>query len=248
MRKSPKMLDEFKSAIKSVGPLYRTINRFRGFRLNEPTLRRPVSIIGSEYGAWGVDLSLLGPDSVVYSFGVGEDITFDIGLIEAVDCNVHAFDPTPIAVDWITGQTLPEKFHFHPIGVSAINEEAEFQIPPQEGWHSFSLTADPGAQQVGSVKCPVRQLSTLMAQFGHDHLDLVKMDIEGFEYPVLDDMIKAAIRPTMLLVEFHHGCYGISAEKTHTAVRCLQNYNYSIFWISDLGREYGFVDLNTIGR
>lgn len=238
------MFDEIKSAIKMNRPLYRAINRFRGFRLNEPALRRPVSIFGSEYGAWGVDPSLLNTNSVVYSFGVGEDITFDIGLIEAIGCNVHAFDPTPIAVEWISGQTLPQKLHFHPIGLSSIDEEAEFQVPPKGGWHSFSLTPDPGAQQSGSVTCPVRRLSTLMTQFGHEHLELVKMDIEGFEYSVIDDMITKAIRPTMLLVEFHHGCYGISAEKTRTAVRILQDYNYGIFWISDLGREYGFVDLN----
>lgn len=240
------MIEELKSAIKAIPPLYRTINRFRGTRINEPELRRNVSIIGSDYGAWGVDLGLLGRDSVVYSIGVGEDVTFDTGLIEAIDCDVHAFDPTPIAVDWISAQSLPSKFHFHPIGLSAVDEEAEFQIPPQKGWHSFSAEVDPGAAQTGSVKCPVRRLSTLMNQFGHDHLDLVKMDIEGFEYPVLTDMIATHVRPTMLLIEFHHGCYGISPEKTRGAVSRLTDYNYGIFWVSDVGREYGFLDLDAI--
>jgi FkbM family methyltransferase len=240
------MLEAIKSTVKRVRPLYRTLNRLRGFRLNEPALRRPVSIIGSDYGAWGVDLGLLDTYSIVYSIGIGEDITFDIGLVEAVGCDVHAFDPTPIAVDWIAKQSLPEKFHFHPIGLSSLDEEAEFQIPPQMGWHSFSLSADPGAEQTGSVRCPVRRLSTLMNQFGHDHLDLIKIDIEGFEYAALDDMIATAVRPRMLLVEFHHGCYGIRAEKTRGAVSRLMAYEYGIFWVSDVGREYGFLDLRAV--
>jgi FkbM family methyltransferase len=242
------MIGQLKSAIKKFRPLYHTINRLRGFRLSEPTLRRQVNIIGSEYGAWGVDLALLNQSSIVYSVGVGEDVTFDMGLIEAINCDVYAFDPTPIAVDWIARQTLPQKFHFHPIGLSSIDEEAEFQIPPMIGWHSFSISADPGAKQTGNVRCPVRRISTLMAQFGHDYLDLIKMDVEGFEYAVLADMIATAVRPKILLVEFHHGCYGISAEKTRCAVSRLMEYQYGIFWVSDVGREYGFLDLHTLSE
>jgi FkbM family methyltransferase len=240
------MLEEMKSAIKMVRALYRAINRIRGFRLNEPALRRQVSVIGSDYGAWGVDLSLLHPNSIVYSIGVGEDITFDTGLIEAVGCNLYAFDPTPIAVEWIARQSIPKEFHFHPIGLSSLDGEAEFQVPPQMGWHSFSLSAEPGAEQTGSARLPVRRLSTLMNQFGHDHLDLIKLDIEGFEYAALDDMIATSVRPTMLLVEFHHGSYAIRAEKTRCAVSRLIEYEYGIFWVSDVGREYGFLDLHAL--
>jgi FkbM family methyltransferase len=240
------MIRQLKSAIKRVRPLYRTINRLRNFRLSEPTLRREVDVIGSEYGAWGVDLTLLDQDSIVYSIGVGEDVTFDMGLIEAINCDVYAFDPTPMAIDWIVRQPLPQKFHFHPIGVSSSDNEAEFQIPPKIGWHSFSISADPGAKQTGNVRCPVRRISTLMAQFGHDYLDLIKMDVEGFEYAVLADMIATGVRPKMLLIEFHHGCYGISAEKTRWAVSRLIEYEYEIFWVSDVGREYGFLDLHAL--
>jgi hypothetical protein len=60
------MIGQLKSVIKKVRPLYRSINRLRGFRLSEPTLRRQVSVIGSEYGGWGVDLALLNQNSIVY--------------------------------------------------------------------------------------------------------------------------------------------------------------------------------------
>ena len=241
------MLLAMKSAIKRLPPLRRAVNRFRGTRLHEPTLRRPISIIGSEYGAFAVDLGLLEPSSIVYSVGVGEDITFDVGLIEAVGCDVHAFDPTPISIGWLAQQPLPDKFHFHALGLSSLDEEAEFQVPAKIGWHSYSLWMDPTAEQTGSVRCSVRRLSTLMEQFGHHHLDLIKMDIEGFEYAVIDDMIATTVRPKMLLVEFHHGNYGIDAEYTRCMVGRLMKYQYGIFWISDTGHEYGFLDLKTRG-
>jgi len=33
--------------------------------------------------------------AVVYSLGIGEDISFDLALIEKYGARVHAFDPTP---------------------------------------------------------------------------------------------------------------------------------------------------------
>ena len=53
--------------------------------------------IGSDYGGWIVPTSLLSRDSVCYCVGVGEDISFDLGLIRQFRCQIYAFDPTPRA-------------------------------------------------------------------------------------------------------------------------------------------------------
>ena len=57
--------------------------------------------IGSEYGGWIVPTALLREDWICYCGGVGEDITFDLGLIERYGCTVHAFDPTPRAISFV---------------------------------------------------------------------------------------------------------------------------------------------------
>lgn len=36
---------------------------------------------GSRYGGWAIGEGSVGSDSVVYSFGIGEDASFDLGLI-----------------------------------------------------------------------------------------------------------------------------------------------------------------------
>ena len=53
--------------------------------------------IGSDYGGWITPMHLLNSTSICYCAGVGEDITFDLGLIERFGCHVFAFDPTPRA-------------------------------------------------------------------------------------------------------------------------------------------------------
>ena len=49
----------------------------------------------------------------IYSFGIGEDISFDTELIGLYSCIVHGFDPTPRSINWIHFNTTPNKFIFH---------------------------------------------------------------------------------------------------------------------------------------
>ena len=51
------------------------------------------SWFGSEYGGFYVYDDCLSPDSIVLSFGVGKDITFDLELIDKIGLPVYAFDP-----------------------------------------------------------------------------------------------------------------------------------------------------------
>ena len=56
---------------------------------------------------------------------------------------------------------------------------------------------------VQAITVPVKTLGTTMRELGHDHIDLLKMDIEGAEYAVLDAMLASPLRPGQLLVD--HG-------------------------------------------
>lgn len=76
------------------------------------------AVLGSEYGAHCVCTRGLGNLSVVYSFGVGTDASFDLALIERFGVELHAFDPTPRSIEWVQQQTWPEGFVFHPVGIA----------------------------------------------------------------------------------------------------------------------------------
>jgi hypothetical protein len=80
-----------------------------------------------------------------------------------------------------------------------------------------------------------------MTRLGHDRLDVLKMDIEGAEYGVLDDVVNSKIVVPQLLVEFHHHFPGVGMERTVHAVQKLAAAGYRIFHISDRGLEISFV-------
>jgi FkbM family methyltransferase len=214
-------------------------------RVLRPALHRPdidcaYEVLGTEYGGWPVVDGMISRDSVVYSFGVGEDLSFDRALIEKYGCQVWAFDPTPKSRAWVARQVLSEGFHFTPVGISDMDGEMTFYPPANVDYVSYS--ASPGENQTREpIVAPVRRLETIMAENGHSHVDVLKMDIEGFEYDVLDDLLKGSVRPAHLLVEFHHGMYGTAAEKTVRMVARLRRAGYRLFHVSPTGHEYGFM-------
>lgn len=228
-----------KKVLHSVGPLHRALSRSRGTRIHSPVaIPRPTLRLGTDYGGWTVVPGLLNADSVVYGVGVGEDISFDLAMIERFGCRVDAFDPTPICGQWIASQTLPEKFVFHAIGLSAEDGEIPFKRPATDGHVSFSMAEGSGEDV---ILCPARRFSTIARDLGHGAIDLLKMDIEGFEYRVIDDMIATGPLPVQWLIEFHHTMYGHKAKETQDAVAKIEAAGYVLFAVSNVGQEYSFV-------
>jgi FkbM family methyltransferase len=155
--------------------------------------------LGSTYGGWWIPAGLLGADSIVYSAGVGEDVSFDLALIEQFQCHVWAIDPTPRSIEFVKGINDP-RFHFVPHGIWSSDSEQRFYAPANAEHVSHSILNIQGTQSYFTARC--RSLSTLMRELGHDHLDLLKMDIEGAEGPVLNAMVQQGIAPRILCVEF----------------------------------------------
>src|SRR5438128_785701 len=71
-----------------------------------------------ERGGWFVNTEGLNKSSVVYSFGIGRDLTFELSLVRDFSCTVHAFDPTPAALEWVRAQHLPPELKIHEIGIA----------------------------------------------------------------------------------------------------------------------------------
>ena len=199
---------------------------------------------GSDYGGWWLHPDPLGSASVVYSFGVGDDVTFDLWLIQRFGLRVEAFDPTPRSIAWVSSQQLPAGFAFHPIGLADFDGDAEFRPPPVASHMSFSIQPPhQGRQEEGSagIAAPVRRLSSIMRMLGHDRIDLLKMDIEGAEYAAIGDMVESRVEVRQILVEFHHGHGGHTPRQTREAVWRLGAAGFRIFAISPTGREYSFL-------
>lgn len=122
-------------------------------------------------------------------------------------------------------------------GLSASAEAIE---APRDGMYAqLSLVSSRSAGF--GIEVPAFTLKSLMSNLGHRHIDLLKMNIEGAEFDVLENMLDAGIMPRQLMVEFHHRFPGIGPGRTAGVIDRLRSQSYRIVAISDTGREVSFL-------
>lgn len=207
----------------------------------------PKERLGSEFGGWDVITDVITKDSIIYSFGVGEDITFDLALMRQFKVVIHAFDPTPKSINWVLAQHLPDNFILHEYGLADFDGEVMFN-PPKNPNHVSHTILDRPSTSNQAITVSVKKLETITENLGHDEIDILKMDIEGAEYQVIEDLVKSNIRPNQILVEFHHRFSNVGVKKTKTAVNQLNQIGYCLYSVSASGEEFCFVQnsLSTI--
>ena len=210
----------------------------------ELRLRVGIHVETIESGGWRFTAQDLDQNSIIYSLGVGDDIAFDLSIIERFGAEVHAFDPTPASIEMLSIANLPNRFHFHPWAITAKDGTLKFYPRVRkDGSQStvmFSMIAE-DASSDNAIEVPAYCLSSVANRLGHSRIDLLKMDIEGAEYEVLEGLLASPIKPSQLLVEFHHRFPAIGLEKTADMIRLLQNTGYKIFAVSETGREVSFI-------
>lgn len=200
----------------------------------------PAARHGGDAGEWWVCPEGLGAESVVYSLGIGTDITFDLSLIQAYGLRVEAFDPTPRAIEYVSSQVLPSGYRWHAVGIGARDGRARF-FPPENPNHVSHTLVHREATGSSAIEVEIRSLPTVLRELGHDRIDVLKMDIEGAEYEVLDDVLGHRLRVRQILVEFHHRFPEVGLDRTRRAVAALNAAGYRIFFSSESGEEYSFI-------
>lgn len=205
-------------------------------------LRPAVTLGAASYGAWTFSPDALSAGGIVYSFGVGEDISWDIAIIEKYGVTVHAFDPTPRSAEFVKRQSLPREFVFHPYGVADYDGTALFYPPENSEWVSHTLLRR-SCTAGKAIEVQVRRLGSIMSLLGHEKIDLLKMDIEGAEYAVIPDILNnspVAGGAEQLLVEFHHRFSGKGIKDTLRCIEALEAAGLRSFHISENGEDWGF--------
>lgn len=190
----------------------------------KPTKNIEMKKYGNDYAFCFLPLNFLNKDSVFYSVGAGEDIWVEVELAKQVGVNAHIFDPTPKSIKHFedlvenTKKGLPmaidrsernyeikeehlQHLTFHPYGVWKEDTNVEFFLPQNEDWVSCSITNIQNTEK--SISVPVKKVSTIMKELGHSHIDYLKLDIEGAEYQVIDELITANLDIKLMYIEMH---------------------------------------------
>ena len=204
--------------------LYRSIRLFGRNKFDSYFCKNLVNIesFGS-INSWNVLTSYLDRNSIIYSAGVGKDISFEKALTSRFKVNIELFDPSPtgIATMGLEENKIPN-FHFTPVGIAERSAITRFSPPEDEMEGSFTVAL----KRDVFVEFQCKDLSCLMKERGHLYIDLLKIDIEGFEYAVIDDILKRSIDVRQICVEFHHFIEGIKIRKTLKAIASLMTAGY----------------------
>ncbi len=214
---------------------------------SQPDITCETERFGTIYGGWDVATTNLNSESIVYSFGVGEDASFDIALMAKFNLTVHAFDPTPKSIEWVQRQGFSDRFVMHEYGLAAFDGEASFNPPVNPEHVSHTLLERP-ATKSNAITVPLKTLRTVMRELGHDAIDILKMDIEGAEYDVIDDLSRSDIRPQQILIEFHHRFPGVGLPKTIATIKQIRKMGYQLFSISASKQEFAFIRTTLVSR
>src|SRR5919198_1762351 len=153
------------------------------------------------YGGYLLPQSLLGPESVCYLAGTGEDISFDLGVIARFGCKVYSMDPVPRAAEHVAAATAHEpRLVFKAVALWSSDGTLTFHAPREPGY--VSQSAVNLYDTAADFTAPARSTRSLMEELGHDHIDLLKLSVEGSEYEILDNVVTDGIDARIICVEY----------------------------------------------
>ena len=179
--------------------------------------------LGSEYGGYVIPTHL--PDSswVAYCGGVGDDASFEVELARRYGCHVVALDPTPAALRYADRTLRSSGVSFLPYGLWSDDGEQRFYEPRRPEHASYSID---DLQDTGRfIVADCRSLESLMNELGHEGVNLLKLDIEGAEYRVLEPLVENRLRVDVLCVELHPIP---SFDAMHLCLRQLESVGYTV--------------------
>lgn len=211
--------------------------------------------LGTNYGGWVLPKDIkLDENSIVYSAGVGEDVSFDMILSDRYKCNIILIDPTNRAkkhfdevkhyyenIKWkMTGDIQKDYYGImYPLkpdltkvtyldkGLWDKKTILKFYRQNNKKYVSQSLIEGMFGNDYDEVE--VDTLENIMEQNNHTHIDILKLDIEGAEIRVLENMINKDIFPKYICVEFDLYLKGKDKEnKTQMIIDKLKSCNYNI--------------------
>ena len=140
--------------------------------------------------------------SFVVSGGAGYDISFELDLIAKYGCTVALLDPSPPGSKTVSElDEKPDALHFHPYGLAAETGTHHLHAPAEKQ-DTASWVIGGGE---GGVPMEFLSLRDVLAKEHRSVIDLLKIDIEGYEYEVLYSVLDQKLPIRQICVEIHQG-------------------------------------------
>ena len=190
---------------------------------------------------------MLSADPLLIDCGLGEDISFPVSFLARFGGRVAGVEPNPRSLEYCKN-ILPKGMYVIPQAFwSESGNTLTFHLPrPQEqlpkGADGVSGSILDSHSYVGDESISVKtvSLAEILKREQRTQCDVLKMDIEGAEYEVLEALCNSGdiSLAKQLLVEFHHGVTTYCMADTERLVSILGDKKFKL--IHTEGRNYIF--------
>ena len=171
--------------IKTVGYIWHFIFRNRKYK-------NRLEVVGN-YKILPDNISI---NSIIYSCGIAESIEFDEAISNKFGTDVFMFDPTIQSLKFMNS-IKNSKLKFFNIGIWKLDGNIKFYKHKE----NINLSATNLFHSKKYFTLPCKSIDTLMKEFKHTKIDILKMDIEGASFVILNDLLDKNIYPNQIIVE-----------------------------------------------
>lgn len=165
------------------------------------------------------------------------DLGSNIGYYAVIESNIvgksgkiFAVEPSPVNYSLLKQNLENQKmanFLAFNIAIGDKNEEMEFIVREKSNWSKIKTGDEKISPEDRIIKIPVKTLDSFVDENNIEKIDIVRMDVEGFEYNILlgSKKVLKNFRPK-LFIEIHKMYLG--NEKTHQIFSQLKKQEYEI--------------------
>lgn len=165
------------------------------------------------------------------------DLGSNIGYYAVIESNIigesgkiFAIEPSPVNFPILKLNLENQKknnFVAYNIGIGDKNEEMEFIISAKSNWSRIRMNNEKINSEDKVIKIPVKTLNSFVNENDIKKIDILRMDVEGFEYSILlgANEVLEKFKPK-LFIEIHKMYLG--KEKTYQIFNELKNKKYEI--------------------
>jgi FkbM family methyltransferase len=184
--------------------------------------------LGSEYGSWAFDDTNIPNNFTLLSCGVGEDISFDIEILNSFIGKVYLIDPTPRAITHYNNvknkfgkkkiinyskngnqnvnsydlrNISKDNLIFIDKAIHTRNAKLKFYKPKNSNFVSHSIFKNKNMSE-DFIEVQALDIVEVIKSYNVKNIDILKLDIEGGELQIIEDIFKKKVFPKQILFEF----------------------------------------------
>lgn len=156
---------------------------------------------------------------LIISGGIGYGADFELELYEKFNAEILVFDPTPVAKKTMS-KNKKSPLKYFPLGLSKHSGTIKLFFSKKDDYYYLGE-----GDEYKEFECKsVSEIANGRV------VELLKMDIEGSEYGVIEDILEKNVKINQIILEFHHWIKGLSLLKTINAIRNLRKAGYVLVY------------------